>query len=133
MECQIGVVLPTPALVAGTLAVLEPEHVDLTESASTAESGKVGDSHNCSAGRDESFVRRSGQSLSTAHVRPSSMRQDSATGHGSHMRVVEAMIPTKCHKVAHGCDCSSIRIDESLMRLYELALPHAIHMRPALV
>ena len=61
MECQIGVVLPTPALVAGTLAVPEPEHVDLAQSGSTTERGEIGDSDYRAAGRDESFVHDSRQ------------------------------------------------------------------------
>jgi L-fucose mutarotase/ribose pyranase (RbsD/FucU family) len=73
------------------------------------------------------------QTLPAAYMRPSSMRRDAAMGHGSHVCIVETVFPTKCRKVANGSDASSMRIDKSIVRLYKLALPHAIRMRPALV
>jgi hypothetical protein len=61
------------------------------------------------------------------------MGQDSAARHGSHVRVVEAVVPAKRGKVTNGSNGLSARIDEPIMRLDEFALSNAVHMRPALV
>jgi hypothetical protein len=61
------------------------------------------------------------------------MRDDPAAGHGSHVRIFEAMIAAKGRKVANGSDGLSTRIDKSFVCLYELTLANAMYVRPALV
>jgi len=57
----------------------------------------------------------------------------SATSHRDRMRIIESILPAKRSQVANGPNASSIRIDESLARLDELALPNAVYVRPALM
>jgi hypothetical protein len=64
---------------------------------------------------------------------PSSVRQYSALGDSGHMRIVEAVLSAQGRKVANGSHRCPARIDESVVCLDELPLPHAIRVGPPLV
>src|SRR5437762_5997642 len=67
--------LPGPTLMTRPPAAFQFEHVDQTQVAGAAESGKICDSDDRTAGRDESSMYLRWQSFSATYVSPSSVRQ----------------------------------------------------------
>jgi len=125
--------LPCPALVTRALATFQLVHADQAQATSATEGSEIGDPYHCAARRYEALVQHGWQSFPTTHVCPSSMRNYSAAGDSGHMTILESVHPAERCEVANGSDGLSIWIDESIMRLDELALPDAIRVGPSFV
>ena len=80
---------PGPAFVAGPFAAFYLMHMHNAQAACLTERGQVSNDCERTAGCHESSVFASRVSLPPAQVRPATVADDSAVGHGYHVRVIE--------------------------------------------
>ena len=80
--------LPCPALVFKALATFQLVHMNHSQASGSAEGGEVCDPDMRSPGSDVAPVDEWWSPLPSLHVRPSSVRQDSAAGQRTHVRWV---------------------------------------------